>query len=254
MKTKEPWVASQKVRKYRELLRRVVVTQGTVLSNLVAAETSYCSTAILYLLSIGLLQKSWSLSSTFFPRLPRATTEVFLFYFYTISKSVFAAMWARWSDMLFSRKKFTRKHGRHGQTLKIYFSRTNWFFLTKTWGIIRELLLYPKHIFTDFWNNGKWKKQNVAQIQLPVTCGTCNTLHFELIRAVITVVVNNVPPAFNKVKNTGVIEWRRHCRLAQKECLDRKRHSGYERHLHMCGPAGTHTTNNGGHGCDRKSC
>ena len=110
--------------------------------------------------TIGLLHKSWSLSSTFFPRLPRATTEVFSFYFYTISKSVFAAMWARWSDILFSRKKFTRKHGRHGQTLKIYFSRTNWIFLTKTWGIIRELLLYPKHIFTDFWNNGKWKKQN----------------------------------------------------------------------------------------------
>ena len=129
---------------------------------------------------------------------------MFLFYFYTISKSVFAAMWARWSDMLFSRKKFTRKHGRHGQTLKIYFSRTNWFFLTKTWGIIRELLLYPKHIFTDFWNNGKWKKQNVAQIQLPVTCGTCNTLHFELIRAVITVVVNNVPPAFN---NLNIIQF-----------------------------------------------
>ena len=38
------------------------------------------------------------------------------------------------------------------------------FFLTKTWGIIRELLLYPNHIFTDFWNNGTWKKQNVAQI------------------------------------------------------------------------------------------
>ena len=66
------------------------------------------------------------------PRLPKATTEVFLFYFYTISKSVFAAVRARWSDILFSRKKFTRKHGRHGQTLKIYFSRTNWFFLTKT--------------------------------------------------------------------------------------------------------------------------
>ena len=126
-------------------------------------------------------------------------------------------MWARWSDMLFSRKKFTRKHGRHGQTLKIYFSRTNWFFLTKTWGVIRELLLYPKYMFTDFWNNGKWKKQNVAQIQLPVTCGTCNTLHFELIRAVITVVVNNVPPAFNKVKNTGVIEWRRHCIKKRRE-------------------------------------
>ena len=147
---------------------------------------------------------------------------MFLFYFYTISKSVFAAMWARWSDILFSRKKFTRKHGRHGQTLKIYFSRTNWFFLTKTWGIIRELLLYPKHIFTDFWNNGKWKKQNVAQIQLPVTCGTCNTLHFELIRAVITVVVNNVPPAFNKVKNTGVIEWRRHC-IKKRLCWSRPR-------------------------------
>ena len=113
-------------------------------------------------------------------------------------------MWARWSDILFSWKKFTRKHGRHGQTLKIYFSRTNWFFLTKTWGIIRELLFYPKHIFTDFWNNGKWKKQNVAQIQLPVTCGTCNTLHFELIRAVITVVVNNVPPAFN---NLNIIQF-----------------------------------------------
>ena len=162
------------------------------------------SYATLLRISIGLLHKSWSLSSTFFPRLPKATTEVFLFYFYTISKSVFAAMWARWSDILFSRKKFTRKHGRHGQTLKIYFSRTNWFFLTKTWGIIRELLLYPKHIFTDFWNNGKWKKQNVAQIQLPVTCGTCNTLHFELIRAVITVVVNNVPPAFN---NLNIIQF-----------------------------------------------
>ena len=81
-------------------------------------------------------------------------------------------MWARWSDILFSRKQFTRKHGRHGQTLKIYFFRTNWLFLTKTWGVIRELLLYPKHIFTDFWNNGKWKKQNVTQIQLPVP-STC---------------------------------------------------------------------------------
>ena len=77
-------------------------------------------------------------------------------------------------------------------------------FSYKTWGIIRELLLYPKHIFTDFWNNGKWRKENVAQIQLPVTCGTCNTLHFELIRAVITVVVNNIPPAFN---NLNIIQF-----------------------------------------------
>ena len=112
--------------------------------------TFSCADSADHYSNIGLLHKSWSLSSTFFPRLPKATTEVFLFYFYTISKSVFAAMWARWSDMLFSRKKFTRKHGRHGQTLKIYFSRTNWLFLTKTWGIIRELLFYPKHIFTDF--------------------------------------------------------------------------------------------------------